>query len=209
MLLSPRFFRPFLFDVFQFFIGGTIAKRELVLGCYEHQPRVLEIGCSTGNIARAFIRHKVSYTGVDIDEPAIAYARAKFRKQANFRFLCGDMRVCDLPQPFDFILFSGVLHHLDDRAAREMLELCATLLAPGGCVCVSDPLKPREADGWLIKAYRKLERGENVMSWDQLSQLLSSVKKLQVVQSKMCPVTALPFGSRPVVSHFGVLLLRA
>ena len=53
----------------------------------------------------------VHYTGVDIDGPAIDYARVKFRKHANFRFVCGDMRTCGLPRPFDIIYFSGVVHH--------------------------------------------------------------------------------------------------
>ena len=106
------------------------------------------------------------------------------------------------------ILFPGVLHHLEDAAAREMLELSAALLSADGFVCVSDPLTPQESDSWLVKLYRKMERGKFVRSWEQLSQLLTGLTKLKVEQSKSYPVGALPVGSGPTVSYFGVFLLR-
>jgi len=45
---------PRAFELFQFSIGGTVAKRNLVLQYYSNQKRNLEAGCSVGNIAAAF-----------------------------------------------------------------------------------------------------------------------------------------------------------
>ncbi len=45
---------PRAFDLFQFSIGGTVTKRNLVLQYYSNQKRILEAGCSVGNIAAAF-----------------------------------------------------------------------------------------------------------------------------------------------------------
>ena len=71
MKVLSQFLSPIAFDAFQFALGGTIAKRQLVLDVYSNQRRVLEIGCSTGNIASAFLDRDVDYTGVDIDGTAI------------------------------------------------------------------------------------------------------------------------------------------
>ncbi len=42
------------FGLFQFSIGSTAAKRNLVLQYYSNQKHILEAGCSTGNIVAAF-----------------------------------------------------------------------------------------------------------------------------------------------------------
>jgi SAM-dependent methyltransferase len=208
MKILSQCLSPLAFDVFQFTIGGTVAKRHLVLGCYRNQRRVLEIGCSTGNIASAFLNRDMDYTGLDIDGSAIDYAKIKFRRHPNFHFVCGDLRNLNISTPFDLILFSGILHHIEDAVAREILELSASFLSSDGYVCVSDPLTPKEADSWLVKLYRKMERGKFVRSWEQLSQLLTSLRGLKVEENKSYPVTALPVWSRPTVSYFGVFLLR-
>jgi hypothetical protein len=41
------------FGLFQFSIGGTVAKRNLVLQYYSNRKRILEAGCYRGNIAAA------------------------------------------------------------------------------------------------------------------------------------------------------------
>ena len=43
------------FGLFQFSIGGPVAKRNLVLQYYSNQKRILDAGCSMGNIAAAFL----------------------------------------------------------------------------------------------------------------------------------------------------------
>ncbi len=62
--MSPisQWIMPRAFELFQFSIGGTVAKRNLVLQHYSNQKRILEVGCSAGNIAAAFLGRGVERT---------------------------------------------------------------------------------------------------------------------------------------------------
>jgi SAM-dependent methyltransferase len=199
---------PRAFDLFQFSIGGTVAKRNLVLQYYSNQKRILEAGCSVGNIAAAFLGRGVDYVGMDIDESAINYAAKKFRRHPGFSFICGDLCRQKFQHDFDFIVFSAVLHHLDDATATGLLEFSREILAPQGVVLVSDPIQPRPADSALIKLYRKMERGRYVRTLEGLSDLVAKLRGLRVIQQACPPVTALPFWSKPTVSYFGLFLLK-
>ncbi|MFA6564730.1 MAG: class I SAM-dependent methyltransferase [Verrucomicrobiia bacterium] len=198
---------PRAFELFQFSVGGTVAKRNLVLQYYSNQKRILEVGCSVGNIAVAFRGRGVEYVGIDTDESAINYATKKFRCHTGFSFICGDLCCQRFQHSFDFIVFSGILHHLDDAAATRLLEFSKESLSPQGVVLVSDPIQPRPEDSALIKLYRKMERGKYVRNLEELSGLLTNVIGLQILQQECQSVTALPFFSKPRVSYFGVFVL--
>jgi 2-polyprenyl-3-methyl-5-hydroxy-6-metoxy-1,4-benzoquinol methylase len=194
------------FDLFQFWAGGTVAKRHLVLGHYSNQKRVLEVGCSVGNIAAVFPRD-VHYLGVDTDEGAINYARRKFAHRPGFSFMSTDLRNLRFEQAFDFIVFSGIVHHLDDATAIGLIECSGNMLSPEGTVLVSDPIQPTSTDSTIIKLYRKLERGRYVRTLERLSALMTQPRNLEVVRRELHSVAALPFFKRPIVSNFGVLVL--
>jgi hypothetical protein len=53
-----------------------------------------------------------------------------------------------------------------------------------------------------------MERGNHMRSFDQLSLLVSDVKSLSVTKRSVLPVTALPFGSKPIVSKFGYFIMK-
>lgn len=75
-------------------------------------PRLLDLGCGTGELAPIFIKAGYSYAGIDIEPERIEYARKTYRQ--------GEFHVMDashLKYPdghFDQILVTGVLHHLSD-----------------------------------------------------------------------------------------------
>ena len=78
--------------------------------------RVLDIGCGTGEVARAVARAHSGATvmGVEIEGDLIAQANAS-DNLANLSFLCADATQV-LPQgPWDTIMLSNILEHLDDR----------------------------------------------------------------------------------------------
>lgn len=199
---------PRAFELFQFWIGGTIAKRDLVLRHYSNQKRILEVGCSIGNIASAFRGLNVNYIGVDVDGSAVDYARLKFKGRGGFSFLCGNLLEHRFEHDFDYVVFSAMLHHVDDVTAISYLEYCKKILSPRGMVVVSDPVRPRSTDSTLVKLYRKMERGQYVRPFEELSALIANVRGLRVVEHTCQPVTALPFLSKPTVSYFGLFLLE-
>jgi SAM-dependent methyltransferase len=199
---------PLAFDGFQFWIGGTIAKRNLVLQHLKNYERVLEIGCSTGNIASAFLNKPIQYVGLDIDNAAISYAQHKFRHQSNFVFYHAELCDCKLDNPFDYIVFSGVLHHMDDITAKRNIMLSKSLLRDNGRILVSDPLLPRESDDYLVRLYGKIERGLFLRDADHLQQLIEDLDGLTIISQHIHSVSPFPILRKPVVANFAVYVLK-
>lgn len=83
--------------------------------------RVLDIGCSTGFIADEMSLAGAVVLGVDIDEPGVAKAQARFGSTVDFVLCSSDA----LPIPsnsVDIIVFNHVYEHVPDAdaAMREI-----------------------------------------------------------------------------------------
>ena len=84
---------------------------------------VLDVGCGTGD-ALHYLDTFERYFGIDTDQVAIGFAENEFGKRPNVEFAC---RLCDEQdvqrlQPTE-VLLCGVLHHLPDDYATELLRL--------------------------------------------------------------------------------------
>ena len=205
-LTQTRF--PRLWSLFQHCAGGSADKQRLALLHYPGQGSVLEVGCSTGNLAPSFLRLGAPYTGVDIDQVVIDLARRMFAK-GQARFLCEDLRHTSLAKErFDYVLLAGICHHVDDQLCRELIGAAAHLLAPGAPLIVTDPVEPRRDDSWLIRQFIRIERGQWVRSMDQLTRLLAGLPQLRLEETSEHLVGATPW-SRPAVARMGVFRLAA
>lgn len=160
ILSQSRFPEAWLFA--QKLIGGTPDKKRLALRHYAGQQRILEIGCSVGNLADAFLNcNGAEYTGIDIDEAALAVARRRFAGRPTFSFRGDSLEALKAEGGrWDYVLIAGVLHHVDDATARAMLESCARLCTPGGCVVVSEPVPLRPGDGAAFRFIHSIEQGQ-------------------------------------------------
>lgn len=121
---------PTVYTLFQRMVRG---KGEYLYVLKHIRPRegdrILDIGCGTGDI----LRHMppVEYVGFDMDEKLLEAARKKYGHRGKFfRGRLGSYIITDFP-PFDIIVATGVLHHLDDGEVTELFELAAGLLKPG------------------------------------------------------------------------------
>ena len=118
--------RARLWDLFQSVVGGNAQKKAALRAHIPEPGRLLEIGCATGNVTAAFTGF--DYVGVDIDEEAIEFARARFRGERDPpRFHCLDVLQDTLPEPdgFDYVLISHTAHHLPDATMRAMISRSA------------------------------------------------------------------------------------
>jgi SAM-dependent methyltransferase len=97
----------------------------------------VDLGCGTGAFTRRLQRFNLSLTGVDISPLSIERARTK----GGAAYVVGD--ICDCPLPadtYDFVVMSGVLHHLSDPGTRvRSLREALRLLKPGGRFASYDP----------------------------------------------------------------------
>lgn len=120
---------------------GELAR--LVKTCIGSQPcNVLYVGPGLGHIALELARAGHDVTGVDIDQESVALA-TRAAETDPFRDERGALsyEIAEFPGefggggPYDRVLFSRVLHHIEDPAAA--VERAAALLGSGGrVVCV-------------------------------------------------------------------------
>jgi SAM-dependent methyltransferase len=125
LLASPK-----VYTMFQRMVRG---KGEYLYVLKHVRPnagdRILDVGCGAGDI----LRHMppVEYVGLDMDEKLLQAARKNYGHRGEFfRGKLGSDIATDFA-PFDLVVATGVLHHLDDIEATELFKLAAMLLKPG------------------------------------------------------------------------------
>lgn len=77
---------------------------------------VLDIGCGCGAVAKSISDKGAWVTAVDMDQESLNYAKSRYG-DSKIEFLHADA-TCALPRgPFDVIVLSNVLEHIQDRIA--------------------------------------------------------------------------------------------
>ena len=106
--------------------------------------RVLEVGCGTGNFTQTFAASGASIVAVDVSGELLELARRRGLPPERVTFLQKRFEDCDLEGPFDAVIGSSVLHHLD---VEEALRRIHELLVPGGLFSFAEPnmLNPQVA----------------------------------------------------------------
>ena len=97
---------------------------------------VLEIGCGTGGFTEIFAQTGARITAVDISPDLLALARARNLPAGNVEFLQCRFEDCGELGPFDAVIGSSILHHLDLQPA---LARIFELLKPGGWISFAEP----------------------------------------------------------------------
>jgi SAM-dependent methyltransferase len=98
--------------------------------------RVLEIGCGTGNFTALFAESGANIVAVDISPDLLERARLRGLPPDRVVFLRKRFEDCDIDGPFDAVIGSSILHHLDVATA---LQLILRLLRPGGWFSFAEP----------------------------------------------------------------------
>jgi SAM-dependent methyltransferase len=97
--------------------------------------RTLEIGCGTGLFTVHFVRTGAQVVAVEISADLLDRARARAELR-RVQFLEGQFERVGVRGPFDAVIGSSVLHHMDLAIALPRIH---ALLAPGGAVCFAEP----------------------------------------------------------------------
>jgi 2-polyprenyl-3-methyl-5-hydroxy-6-metoxy-1,4-benzoquinol methylase len=119
--------------------------------------RVLDVGCSTGYLARRLVERGAVVVGIDSDERAAAEARAVCEE-----VLVGDVETMPLPfseGSFDVVLCGDVIEHL--REPEQFLTRMRSLIRPGGRIVLTTPNVANWAMrlGLLAGRWRYTDRG--------------------------------------------------
>src|SRR5205823_11969399 len=113
---------------------------------------VVDVGCGTGDALRYLPEFK-AYHGFDIDPEAIEFARKAAVGRPGVRYEARELTDEDLRsiQPSRVIL-AGLLHHLDDESAAELLGMLARTKSIKRIV-TQDPV------------FLRRERVSNLLAW--------------------------------------------
>jgi SAM-dependent methyltransferase len=149
------------------------------------RPRVLDLGCGTGEYAELF--DPARYLGVDIHPGYVAFAQ---RRRPAHRFLCADVRSwASAEGPFDLVLVNGVLHHLDDDAVHAFLRTARSLTAPGGILLVIEDVH-LERVPLGTRLVHLLDHGDHIRDaarWQSLVSAVTPIAKSETYTSGVCP----------------------
>lgn len=145
------------------------------------KKEILDLPCGTGEFCRIF--DYANYTGIDISEVYIDYARKTHKR----RFYCRDARMTGFGDSyFDRILTVGFFHHLDISGINAALKEAKRVLkkegkflliedAPVGSKWnfvgrflqrydIGDKIRPREEYGRIIENYFVIDKYYRVKS---------------------------------------------
>lgn len=109
--------------------------------------RVLDAACGEGYGTALLAAVATEAIGVDIDEAAVAHARANYAGRGNLRFESGSVTALPLADAsLDIVISFETIEHLPAADQPRMLAEFARVLASGGVLLLSSPNKRRYSD---------------------------------------------------------------
>lgn len=97
--------------------------------------RVLDVGCGGGILSEAMAEQGSDVTGIDAESEAIGTATAHAgNSQLAINYICTPIEDYD-EQAFDVVTCMELLEHV--TTPQTVIDHCARLLKPGGCLFVS------------------------------------------------------------------------
>jgi SAM-dependent methyltransferase len=165
---------PSIHKMLMFSLGADRAITRYIQEILQPKPgmKILDVGCGTANILSYL--PPCDYTGIDLNEKHIAFARQQYGNRG--RFVVGNA-ANDLGQEentFDLINVSALLHHLGDNEAVSLFASLKSLLTANGRIVTIDNVwlpKQRVA----VKLINKLDSGINIRTPEGYFGLLSGL----------------------------------
>lgn len=117
-------------------MSGLSGKKHMMiaqLAGVSEGSRVLDVGCGTGIMARAYIELGAHFIeGIDLSSKMIEQARENHAdlSSCQLRFECADILNFESEEKFDVIVIYNAYPHILDKAA--LVEACAHLLKEHG-----------------------------------------------------------------------------
>jgi SAM-dependent methyltransferase len=164
---------PFIYSGFQSLLGAHRERQLLVEQFIKPNEgmTILDIGCGPAEIL-AYLP-PVKYWGFDISNSYIKQATKRFGNQGQF--ICKNLTLSDLQAlpKFDMVLGIGLIHHLDDATAINILQLAYAALRPNGRLVTVDCCFD-SSQNFMSRLLISHDRGQHVRTVEGYSALVAS-----------------------------------
>ncbi len=103
----------------------------------DRYPRVLDVGCGTGAMARPYVEAGAEVTGLDGSPSMLEQAQANLGDRAAW--VEGDARAMPFPAgSFDLAVAMMMIHEIPEADRDAVVTEMARVVAPGGAVVIVD-----------------------------------------------------------------------
>jgi len=165
---------PRIYLFLQYIAGGMSARRQMLEDYASVRPgfRVLDIGCGPGYVASYLT--DCTYVGFDINERYIKYAQKYYGNRHAFHCQPFDSQQVQYLEKFDLVLMNGLIHHLPDSQAYELVKLSRDALKPNGLLLTLDGCY-HEGQSIIARYLLDKDRGDYVREAGAYRKLTESV----------------------------------
>lgn len=156
-----------LIPCFDEFYGTAIAALELAA---RPLRSVLDLGSGTGLLARSIRQTHRDCALTLLDGSTAMLERARMALGGDATYVCGDLNDALPAGRWDAVVSALAIHHLEDRAKRELFARIHAALAPGGVFVNAEQV--RGPTPLLENAYKRwhqrraLELGAGELEWE-------------------------------------------
>lgn len=127
--------------------------------------KVFEPGCGSGRLIVEMAARGYQATGLDLNDAAIEYCKARLEKEAlKARLVKGDMTQFEFKHKFDaaFNTINTFRHLLTEEAAIQHLKCVAACLRPGAVYILGLHLLPKDAEFYGTERWKAKQGKTNV-----------------------------------------------
>ena len=181
---------PLVYKFIQNVMSGTHFRNEIIKkNIIKSNVKILDIGCGPAEILEHIPDCK--YYGYDIDLRSIKYAKKKYY-QKNYHFYCKKFNEGELKKlpKFDYIIFFGILHHLNNKEAHKILDLCKKKMKKNSKLLTEDPIFV-EKQNFIARFLIEKDRGINVRRKKEYINLLK--KHFKKIKNKVTHQSFIPY----------------
>ena len=134
--------------------------------------RILDVGCGPADDL-AYMPSDVTYVGFDLSSRYIEAARNRWGDRGTFFQAEVEPSLLD-GQEFDIVIANGVIHHLGDSEALDLLILARSVLRSEGRLITKDPVFTQDQHP-IARYLAQRDRGGHVRDVQAYSQLAGQV----------------------------------